>query len=143
MELRTEVEIDAPPSRVWEVLMDVGSYPDWNPFIQRVSGTLAKGARLELTVTPPDGSARTFRATVTRFEEGRELGWQDKRFFKGVFDAEHFIQLSATDSGGTRLVNGGNYSGFLVQRMGNTLTQHARGFVGMNQALKRRVEGGR
>jgi uncharacterized protein YndB with AHSA1/START domain len=30
-ELGTEVEIAAPPERIWEILTDFAAYPDWNP----------------------------------------------------------------------------------------------------------------
>ena len=34
-ELHSEIEINAPVERVWEVLTDFASYPRWNPFIRR------------------------------------------------------------------------------------------------------------
>ena len=37
-ELRSEIEIEAPTERVWGVLTDFAAYPEWNPFIRRVSG---------------------------------------------------------------------------------------------------------
>ena len=44
MQLRTEIEIDAPPSRVWEVLVRFAEYPDWNPHLKSVNGELTVGA---------------------------------------------------------------------------------------------------
>jgi uncharacterized protein YndB with AHSA1/START domain len=46
-ELRTEIEIAAPPERVWAVLADFDSYPEWNPFIRRIRGQPAAGSKLE------------------------------------------------------------------------------------------------
>jgi uncharacterized protein YndB with AHSA1/START domain len=34
-QLESEVEVQASPERVWEVLTDFAAYPDWNPFIVR------------------------------------------------------------------------------------------------------------
>jgi hypothetical protein len=140
MQLRTEVEIDAPPARIWQVLTSFAHYPEWNPFIKSIAGELKLGSRLELTLTPPDGSERSVKATVTRFDEGRELGYRDKLWFKGLFDGEYFIQLIQTDEGRTRVVNAADFAGWLVQHMGRSLTGTARGLVGMNEALKKRIE---
>jgi uncharacterized protein YndB with AHSA1/START domain len=52
-ELRREVEIEAPPERVWAVVTDFAAYPEWNPFIGRISGDLQEGARLEVRIEPP------------------------------------------------------------------------------------------
>ena len=37
-ELHSEIEIDASAERVWGILTDFASYPEWNPFIRRISG---------------------------------------------------------------------------------------------------------
>jgi len=49
-ELRREIEIDAPPERIWAVVTDFGAYQEWNPFIRRISGELREGARLEVKI---------------------------------------------------------------------------------------------
>jgi uncharacterized protein YndB with AHSA1/START domain len=49
-ELRREIVIDAPPERVWAAVTDFAAYPEWNPFIRRISGELREGARLEVRI---------------------------------------------------------------------------------------------
>jgi Polyketide cyclase / dehydrase and lipid transport len=46
-EIVTEIEINAAPSRVWQVLTDFEKYPIWNPFIKKITGIPAKN-ELEL-----------------------------------------------------------------------------------------------
>jgi hypothetical protein len=141
VQLRTEVEIAAAPERVWAVLRDFARYSDWNPFIKSIDGQVAVGALLHVIETAPDGSERGYRARLVKLEPETEIRWSEKTFVSGIFDAERFITLSARD-GATRVVNAGDFSGWLVQYKGNALTQTARGLVGMNEALKRRVERG-
>ncbi|VVB87011.1 Polyketide cyclase / dehydrase and lipid transport [uncultured archaeon] len=45
-ELRTEIEIQASADRVWQILTDFASFPEWNPFIRRAKGETVKGARI-------------------------------------------------------------------------------------------------
>lgn len=140
MELRTEIEIDAPPSAVWSVLADFASYRDWNPFIGRVTGELRADARLEVLICPPDGREMTFRPRIVRVDPERELRWLGHFLVRGLFDGEHFFRLERLPDGRTRFVHGENFTGLLVKPLTGLLTKTARGFVFMNQALKRRVE---
>lgn len=141
MELRTELEIDAPPERVWEVLADFAAYHEWNPFITAIAGELRQGAELSVTVSPPESDDARFRPRVLVCEEPRELRWRGQLWVKGLFDGEHYFQCLEAPEGRTRFVHGENFSGLLVRFVGQRLTHVARGFVYMNQALKERVEG--
>jgi uncharacterized protein YndB with AHSA1/START domain len=53
------VEIAAPASFVWDVLVDYASYPEWNPYTIAVETTLEIGDRIDLTLPNPDGSDGT------------------------------------------------------------------------------------
>lgn len=140
MQLRTEIEIDAPALRVWTTLTELGRYPEWNPFLSSLEGELAVGSRLRVTMSSPDGAERTLECEVTQVDPERELRWRGRLWFKGVFDQEHFCLLQPLGEARTRFVQGQNVEGFLVRHLGPRLTELTRGMIGMNQALKKRCE---
>ncbi len=135
----TAIDIAASQAAVWSVLIDFAAYPDWNPFIRRLQGEAKVGARLEVTVQPPGGSAMTFKPTVRAAEPNRELRWLGRVLVPGLFDGEHGFRLEAT-SAGCRFHHGETFSGLLVPLFAGMLTRTEQGFVAMNEALKRRVE---
>jgi hypothetical protein len=138
-ELRTEIDIPAPPDAVWAHLIDLPAYADWNPFITSAAGTVAEGERLTLRMQPPGGRAMTFRPTITRAEPGAVLEWLGRLGMPGVFDGRHRFELTATPSG-THLVQGETFTGVLVRPLRRSLDGGTRaGFEAMNEALRRRV----
>ena len=71
---RADVTIAAPPEKVWAVLMDTASYPDWNPTFVAVSPPYALGAKISSRVKKPDGAFIDMRPTVKTLRANRELG---------------------------------------------------------------------
>ncbi len=140
MELRTEVEIHAPAARVWAVLADVARYAEWNPFIAEIEGDLSEGGELRLTFATSEGGSWRQTARLVALRPGFELRWRSQLWLPRLLDSEHFVTLSPLETGGTRLVQGEDLSGLFMRYAGQRATQIARGCVGMNQALKRRVE---
>ena len=139
-ELRREIEIDAPPERVWAVVTDFGAYPAWNPFIRRISGELREGARLEVRIEPPGARAMTFKPTVRSVEANGELRWLGRLLLPGVFDGEHSLRIEPLDGGRSRFVQSERFSGLLVGLVKGTLAKTEGGFEQMNTALKARAE---
>lgn len=141
MEIRTEIEIEASPQAVWRVLTDFPRYSEWNPFIVAVGGEPRQGTTLSVTLSMPE-SAKEYRLRprVVRCEAEAELRWLGHLWFKGLFDGEHFFRLHEPAPGRTRFVHGEDFSGVLLRFATRTVTEATRGFVYMNQALKRRVE---
>ena len=134
------VDIEAPPERVWDVLVDLSSYEAWNPFIVEASGEVAAGRRLRLRMRPPGGRSTTFRPTV-QAAGGGELRWFGRLGIGGLFDGEHRFRLSPTNDGGTRLVQEERFTGVLVPLLRRSLDAGTlAGFRAMNEALKRRAE---
>jgi hypothetical protein len=140
-ELRSEIEIDASPDRVWSVLTDFPAYPDWNPFIRHISGTPVEGTRLEAHLQPPGGRGMTFRPAVLAVDPGRELRWLGHFGVPGLFDGEHRFQIEPVGQDRVRFVQEERFSGVLaplfLRMIGSSTLQ---GFAAMNDALKSRAE---
>jgi uncharacterized protein YndB with AHSA1/START domain len=70
-----EVEIHAPPQRVWHVMQDVERWPEWTPSVTSIErldeGPLAAGSRARIR------QAKLLPATwrVTAIEEGKGFTW--------------------------------------------------------------------
>ena len=139
-ELRSELEIDASPERVWAVVTDFAAYPEWNPFIPRISGELKEGARLEVQIKPPGGRAATFKPTVRAVESSAELRWLGRLLLPGVFDGEHSLRIEPLDGVRSRFTQSERFTGLLVPLFKGTLAKTETGFEEMNAALKARVE---
>jgi uncharacterized protein YndB with AHSA1/START domain len=65
-DLHTQTEIAASTSRVWSVLSTLDRYPDWNPWIRAVAGTLVAGTELDLTLEVPDRDRRHMTLVIER-----------------------------------------------------------------------------
>jgi hypothetical protein len=139
-ELRSEIEIDAPPDKVWEVLTDFGSYREWNPFIREIDGQLRPGANLRVHIEPPNRRGTTFKPKVLKVEPNRELRWLGHLLVPGLFDGEHILSIDPVNSTKSHFRQWEVFKGLLVPALRGMLRDTQRGFEQMNRALKQRVE---
>ena len=72
------VDIDAPASVVWDVLVDLDEYPAWNPFCIAVTSTLEIGAPFDMTLADYSSGEGTFSYTeyVCAVVPERLLSWE-------------------------------------------------------------------
>ena len=141
MEIRTEVEIEAPLDTVWRALIDFAEYPAWNPFIKEITGEPSEGSRLSVTMQPPGGKTMTFKPVVTRVVENSEFRWQGRLLLPGIFDGEHIFELEETTERKTNFVHREKFGGVLVPLLRKSLQSSTKqGFVDFNEALKARCE---
>lgn len=140
-ELHTEITIDAPIEIVWDLLVDLERYDEWNPFVVESAGRVAVGERLVNRMKPPGGKTMTFKPIVTEVEPGRTFEWLGRLGLPGIFDARHRFDLRPTSSDSTTFVQTEQFDGLLVRAMRSGLdTRTKAGFEAMNQALKTRAE---
>src|ERR687898_640632 len=140
-QLHTQIEIDPPAKRVWKLLTDSPSSPQWNPFIRHISGRLAPGERLKAPLDPPGGRAMTFKPKVLAAEPDRELRWLGHLLVPGVFDGEHSFTIEPLEENRVRFVQREAFKGLLVPLFARSLeTNTQQGFEEMNRALKERAE---
>jgi hypothetical protein len=136
--VRTAIEIDAPPERVFAVLADFAAYPDWNPYHVAVEGKPEVGAPLTVSIRRPDGKAVTVRPHLLRLEPNRELTWGGG--IAGIFRGEHVLKLESLPGHRTKLIHDEDFTGIAVVLANLPTEVLTAGYRLMNEALKRRVE---
>ena len=138
-EIHTEVIINSPASRVWQVLIDFEAYPQWNPFIRKLTGVARPGN--QLTIQMHSGNRTiTFRPTVLAVQPDRELRWLGHLFIPGLFDGEHSFNIEPFGENQICMIQHEKFNGLLVPFSGALLDDTKRSFNAMNQELKERSE---
>ncbi|MEM9777138.1 MAG: hypothetical protein AAF902_21340 [Chloroflexota bacterium] len=67
-----ECEISAPIDKVWEIMVGIGNYPLWNPFVIRIESNTSEpveGVMMDFTVRfPGDNNTTHSKELVTNFQ---------------------------------------------------------------------------
>src|SRR5437879_11895479 len=140
LELRTEIDVEAPAERVCAVLLDFERFPDWNPFIRSIRGQALVGSRLEVLLGASGTRPMRFRPTVKAVVPNRELRWLGRLGLPRLFDGEHIFQIEPLGPTRARFVQRERFRGIFVPLLARSLNRDARrGFEEMNRALRERV----
>jgi hypothetical protein len=141
-EIHSEIVIDAPPARVWQVLTDFPGYARWNPFLREVHGTARAGERLSVTVELPGRPRMMFRTRILSADPAGELTWTSRYVMPGLLDSEHSFVVAPSGNGErSLLIQHENFAGLLVPAFDDaTQAEVRRAFGAMNAALKREAE---
>ena len=109
-----EIEIDASPQVVWEVLTRFENWPSWNPDVKSMSfdGPLAPGSEFRWKAGPG-----TIVSTLDRIEPPRHIAWRGRTL---TINAYHECWLEPSD-GGTHVRTEESFSGLLVRLLRGSL----------------------
>lgn len=135
-EIAASIDVPASARTVWDVLMDVESYAQWNTLL-RIEGEFSLGESVGAKLSIPGFPTVSFRPTIVGLEPRRELRWRSSLF---GFDAEHAFLLEPSDDDETRFVQYERISGPFTNRLvGRFERRLRRGFEEMNVGLRRRA----
>ena len=128
--------IYAPPETIWALLTDADSFPDWDPNVERVEGTIAKGEKVTVHTTLSD---RAFPVTVSVFEPARTMTWSSGMPL-GLFKGERTFVLTPQDDGATRYDVREQFTGMLLSVIGRSIPDLSASFRQHADGLKARAE---
>ncbi len=138
-ELRTEIEIQASPEKVWQVLADLAKWPEWNPSLRAV-GAVKLGEKVEVSFGS-GSKAMTLHCVVTQVQLCRELSWKYHVILPALFSGEHIFSIEPLGANEVRFVDREVFNGLLVPLQAKDIdTNSKRGFEEMDKALKARAE---
>ena len=137
--IRDEIDIAAPPERVWKEFTDFRSFPSWNPFIRKAKGKLVPGRRIRVKLRLGRKLVKV-HPRLTVVDPGRELRWMARQIVPRLFDVERAFRFEG-DGKHTRFVQYEIGRGLLAPVLMPILRRRiARGYAALNLALKARAE---
>lgn len=141
-ELRTEIEIQASPEQVWQVLTALDQYPEWNPFIHHAIGTAKVGESVDITVRSEPKDIH-LHCTVIKVVPNQELCWTYHVILPILFRGEHRFRIEPIGNNCVRFIDREIFNGLLVFSQARQIeTDSKQGFEDMDRALKARAEQG-
>jgi hypothetical protein len=138
--LQTEIIINASAERVWNILMDFEKFPEWNPFVLSIEGKPELGMQLKVVLNNGKGTS-TFTPKVITVEKSKTFEWLGSVPF-GLFKGQHRFAIEKISDTQIKFIHGEQFSGLLAGLIMKQIGEQTRkGFISMNEALKRRAEG--
>ena len=138
---RTEFEIGASDERVWAVLTDFESYPDWNPSLPSISGELREGGTVSLTLGMPGRPNPKVKARIQEVTPNRRLTWHGNVGSDRVFAGDREFGIEPLGDDRVRFTHIEDITGLLAPifelSMGSSV-QHSHD--DFNESLRRRSE---
>ncbi len=137
--INESIEINAGPAQVWQALLDFERYPDWNPFIIKLSGKAAVGALLDEWVMASKEKRVRFKTNILELVTAEKLVWRGVYGAGWLLNGIHQFILEPLNNGQeTRLTQKETFSGVLLPFM--NMEESRQGYRAMNVALKQWVE---
>lgn len=129
--------IKADPQTIWDILTDARSYPQWNPGVLGIEGTIAEGEAISLTsiVNPK----RQFNLKVSDVNPPESMVWGDGMPL-GLFKGVRTFRLTPQPDGSTEFFMGEVYSGLLAPLITKTIPDLSESFEMYASGLKSEAE---
>jgi hypothetical protein len=137
---RTTFDVDAPAGRVWEVLTALDRYPEWNPQIPRITGTVAPGERIAMQLALPGQRPMNLTATIEEAKPDVLLTWRGHVFTPRLFEGYRRFEIEPV-TGRARVTHVEDVHGVLAPLFGLALGSRVQAsHDALNAALKARAE---
>ena len=139
-EIYTEIQINASPTTVWNILTDFDDFSRWNPFIKEISGNIKVGSQIYVYIKPPNSNAMKFKPKLLKYEPEKEIRWIGKFYLPKLVDGEHSLSIKKLNNENILFVQKETFSGLLVPFISGLLKDTKTGFELMNNELKKEAE---
>jgi len=135
----SEIEINAPRQKVWEVLTDFERMHEWSTSFQKLEGEFKDGGKAISYYKTPLGNVISFEHTLIEFEEGVSFGWSDPVAL-GMRD-HHIFLLEDLPNGNTKFTQTDSVQGGASWLLHKLMEHNMKSMYDQfNKELKARVE---
>jgi hypothetical protein len=137
-DIQTTIDIEASRTKIWEVLLDLSRYDDWNPMLRNVHTGLQTGDAVSFEVLREGNKPLKLKAKIITRDEETELSWRGGS--AALISGHHYFRIEPLGKERCRFHHGEYFKGILVPLLKSTLRDAPDLYRAMNEALKSRVE---
>jgi len=114
-EIKTEIEISAPPSKVWGIITDINNWQEWSPTINASNGEVSVGSELSITMMGKEEGKNgpNYNPVIKVLNEPKYFRWRAQMLAGFIFTNDKIFELEETQSG-TRLTHTEMFKGLLA-----------------------------
>ncbi len=142
-ELTTEITLEAPVDRIWQLLTDFGLYPQWNPLFTKATGPVNPGERFDLVVKLPGMDPFPIKPVLQEAEPKSRLSWQSSMLSSALLSWTFCYELHSLSPDRLRLTQRSSFKGLLSPLFSFAMKKPVTdGMQSLNDALKRWGEKG-
>lgn len=135
-----EVQVAAPASVVWEVITDLGRYPEWNPFCLECRSTLKPGDPIHMKVNLT-GKPQSVEEVMAEFVPGSRFAYHMKPMPLGALSSLRSHDVRARGAEQSSYRSHFELRGWLRPLVQGLLGRKLQnGFDAMTDAVKARAE---
>ncbi|MBX3064665.1 MAG: SRPBCC domain-containing protein [Anaerolineae bacterium] len=129
--------IKAAPDTIWKILTDAPNYPKWDPWADRIEGTIAAGQKIKaFTKLAPN---RAFPVTIMDFAPGKGMKWVGGMPL-GLFKGVRTFTLTPKSDGSVDFSVKEEFTGPLLPMFAGSLPDMTEPFRDFVAGLKARAE---
>lgn len=140
--VKTEIEINAPPEKVWGIITDIGKWQEWSPTINGSEGGAAVGSTLTITMMgkESDKDGPMYNPKIIQMDEPTYFHWRAHMMAGFIFTNDKIIELEATATG-TKVTHTETFKGLMAALMRGQMDKGVPPMLNMmNEALKNTAE---
>lgn len=135
MQIAVEIDIAAPPARIWGLLTDAQDAPRWNSTLTSIEGEIALGQKIAIRVPI---SERVFHVKVTELAAEQRMVFQDG--FAPMFEGRRTFSLEPQPDGRIRFRMVEVFRGLMLPMIKSQLPDFGPSFEGYARDLKAEAE---
>lgn len=140
--VETQIEIQAPPEKVWSIITDIDQWQDWSPTINASSGTAAVGSTVSITMMSKEAGkdGPKYNPQIIQMDEPNYFHWRAHMMAGFIFTNDKIIELEKTESG-TKVTHKETFKGLMAAAMKGQMEKGVPPMLNMmNDALKEKAE---
>jgi len=130
-----EIDIQAPPEKVWSIIIDTENYDNWNPVMRLIEGEVKEGNKVKYRFTQDEENISEIPSRVKKIIPNELLNQAGGIPF--ILSFNHKYQLRKS-SQGTKLTIHEDYKGIGVNFWNPEKVQLA--YQKLNNAIKKKAE---